>query len=330
MIHRFADPAFLVLLLLVPLLVYGYATRRIGHGGTIRYSDVPTLRHADGSKTGRLRHAVFGLRMAALAALVLAFARPQSGVTKETVTTAGIDIILALDLSRSMLAEDLRPNRLEAARHAATAFVEGRRNDRIGLVVFAGEAYTQAPLTIDYAVLTTLISQLDVGMIEDGTAIGMGLATAVKRLRDSDARSKVIVLLTDGRNNRGEIEPLTAAQMAQALGIKVYVIGTGTRGTARVPIDDPVMGRRHVTMRVDIDETTLGEVARLTSGRYFRATDRESLDRIYAEIDQLETTEMEVEHYTRYGERFPLVLTIGLVLLIAEVALGGTWLRRLP
>jgi Ca-activated chloride channel family protein len=229
-----------------------------------------------------------------------------------------------------MLAEDLQPNRLEAARHAAAAFVEGRRNDRIGLVVFAGEAYTQAPLTIDYAVLTALVSQLDVGTIEDGTAIGMGLATALKRLRDSEAKSKVVVLLTDGRNNRGEIEPLTAAQVAQALGIKVYVIGTGTPGTARVPIDDPVMGRRYATMRVDIDEATLTEIARLTGGRYFRATDRASLERIYEEIDRLETTEIDVEHYTRYGERFPLALTIGLVLLVAEVVLGGTWLRRLP
>jgi Ca-activated chloride channel family protein len=329
-IHRFADPTFLTLLLVVPLLVYGYVTRRIGRSGTIRFSDVPALRQADGAKTGRPRHALFGLRVAALVALLLAFARPQSGVTKETVTTAGIDIVLTLDLSRSMLAEDLQPNRLEAARHAASAFVAGRRSDRIGLVVFAGEAYTQAPLTIDYGVLTTLISQLDVGTIEDGTAIGMGLATAVKRLRDSEAKSKVVVLLTDGKNNRGEIDPLTAAQMAQALGIKVYAIGTGTHGTARVPIDDPVMGRRLVTMRVDIDETTLQEIARLTGGRYFRATDRASLERIYQEIDQLETTEVEVEHYTRYGERFPLLLTIGLVLLVAEIVLGGTWLRRLP
>jgi len=329
-IHRFADPEYLALLVVLPPLVYGYARRRIGQGGTIRYSDVPAVRLADARGTGRLRHLVFGLRVAALAALTLAFARPQSGVTRENVSSSGIDIVLALDLSTSMLAEDLEPNRLEAARHAATTFVEGRQSDRIGLVVFAGEAYTQAPLTIDYDVLTTLIAELRVGTIADGTAIGMGLATAVKRLRDSKAKSKVIVLLTDGRNNRGEIEPLTAAQMAHALGVKVYVIGTGTRGTARVPVDDPAFGRRYVTMRVDIDETTLKAVARITGGRYFRATDRASLERIYEEIDQLEKSQVEVEHYTRYGELFPYPLAIGLLLLVTEVVLGGTWLRRIP
>jgi Ca-activated chloride channel family protein len=270
------------------------------------------------------------LRLGALAALVVALARPQTGVTSESILTEGIDIVLAMDVSSSMLAEDLEPNRLGAAKQVAASFVEGRRNDRIGLVAFAGEAYTQAPLTLDHTVIVGLLSEMEVGMIEDGTAVGMGLATAVKRLQASDAESKVVVLLTDGRSNRGEIGPTTAAQMAQALGIRVYTIGAGTRGTARVPVDDPIMGRRYVTMRVELDESTLEDMAELTGGRYFRATDRESLEGVFAEIDELETTEIQVEHFTRYGERFPPILGAGLVLLLLEIGLGQTALRKLP
>jgi Ca-activated chloride channel family protein len=265
-----------------------------------------------------------------LVAIVVALARPQTGVTSENILTQGIDIVLAMDVSSSMLAEDLEPNRLEAAKEVAAEFVQGRRNDRVGLVAFAGEAYTQAPLTLDYGVVTGLLGELDVGMIEDGTAVGMGLATAVKRLQASDAESKVVVLLTDGQNNRGEIGPTTAAQMAQALGIRVYTIGAGTRGTARVPVDDPLRGRRYVNMRVELDEPTLTEMAELTGGRYFRATDRESLQAVYAEIDDLETTEIEVEHFTRFGERFPPLLAGGFFLLLLEIGLGQTVLRKLP
>jgi Ca-activated chloride channel family protein len=235
-----------------------------------------------------------------------------------------------MDVSSSMLAEDLEPNRLEAAKAVAAEFVQGRRNDRIGLVAFAGEAYTQAPLTLDYNVIVGLLGELDVGMIDDGTAVGMGLATAVKRLQASEAESKVVVLLTDGRNNRGEIGPTTAAQMAQALGIKVYTIGAGTHGTARVPVDDPLRGRRYATMRVDLDEPTLQEMAQLTEGRYFRATDRESLETVYGEIDELETTEVEVENFTRYGERFVPLLAAGMFTLLLGVGLEQTVFRRLP
>jgi Ca-activated chloride channel family protein len=273
---------------------------------------------------------LFGLRLLALAALIVAFARPQTGVTGETVRTEGIDIVLGLDLSSSMLAEDLEPNRIEAAKQVAADFVAGRRNDRIGVVAFAAEAFTQAPLTLDHNVVVNLISELEVGMIEDGTAVGMGLATAVKRLQESEAESKVVVLLTDGRNNRGEIDPTTAAQMAQALGVKVYAIGAGRRGTARVPVDDPYFGRRYVQMRVNIDEEVLHEVAELTGGRYYRATDRESLENIYREIDELETTEIEVQHFTRYGELFHYPLIFGLVLIVLEIGLANTVLRKLP
>lgn len=330
MIYRFADPAFLALLVVVPCLVYWYVAQKRRRQGTLRYSAVETVMRSDVRRSGRFRHVPFGIRMVALVALIVAFARPQSGVTEENVTTQGIDIMLALDLSSSMLAEDLEPNRIEAAKAVGAQFVEARRNDRIGLVVFAAEAFTQAPLTLDYDVVTTLLGELEVGMIDDGTAIGMGLATAVKRLRDSDAESKVIVLLTDGRNNRGEIDPVTAAQMAQALGIKIYAIGAGTRGMTRVRVNDPRFGTRYVPMRVEIDEDVLEETADLTGGRYFRATDRESLEEIYREIDELETTEIEVQHFTRYGELFHLPLVVGLGLIVFELGLAHTVWRKIP
>lgn len=330
MIDRFVDPYYLLLLLLLPPLVWWYATRAERTRGAVRYPVVDRLVRADRRRTGRWRHVPFGLRILALALLLIAFARPQTGVTAENVATDGIDIVLVLDLSSSMLAEDLEPNRIGAAREAAASFVRRRPNDRIGLVVFAGEAFTQAPLTLDHRVVTTLIEELEVGVVEDGTAIGMGLATAVKRLDDSSAESKVIVLLTDGQNNRGSIDPPTAAQMAQALGVRVYAVGAGTRGAAPMPVDDPLFGRRTVQVQVDIDDAALEGIASLTGGRYFRATDRESLERVYEEIDALETTAIEMTSFTRYGELFHLPLGAGLGLLLLEAALGRTVLRRLP
>ena len=327
--YRFEDPQFLILILAIPALVYVYVSRRRRSAGAIRYSDVASLKESDVRRTGRNRHALFALRVLVLIALIVAFSRPQTGVTGETVNAEGIDIVLAIDVSSSMLAEDLEPNRLEAAKAVAAEFVEGRRDDRIGLIVFAGEAFTQVPLTLDYSVVTDLLGQMTVGMIEDGTAVGMGLATAVKRLQASDAESQVVVLLTDGRSNRGEIGPVTAGQMAQALGVRVYTIGAGSQGMTRMPIDDR-RGRRYVNVEVDIDETSLQEVAETTGGRYFRATDRESLSRIYEEIDDLETTEIEVQNFTSYGELFHYPLAAGLLLLLVEVGLGQTVLRKLP
>ena len=327
---RFEDPLFLLLLGPVPLLAWWYVARGRKNRESLTHPDVAGLGRADRGEGRWLQHLPASLRGLALVCLIVAFARPQTGVTGESVVTEGIDIVLALDISSSMLAEDLAPNRIGAAKAVAADFATGRGNDRIGLVIFAGKAFTQAPLTLYHSVVASLIGELEVGMIEDGTAVGMGLATAVKRLQASEAASKVVVLLTDGRNNRGEIDAVTAAQAAQALGVRVYTIGAGSRGTARVPVTDRFGNRRYVTTRVDVDEPTLRTTAETTGGRYYRATDRESLEAIYREIDELETTEMQVENFTTYGERFHIPLLVGLFLLLAEVVLGRTWLRTLP
>ncbi len=326
---RFEDPWVLALLAVIPVAVW-LRYRRAPKPATLRYAAVDAVRAAGGGVAGWLHRIPSALRALAVAAVVVALARPQTGVSSENILTEGIDILMVLDVSSSMLAEDLEPNRLEAAKIVAGDFVAGRTNDRIGLVAFAGEAFTQAPLTVDRGVVTGLLGELRVGMISDGTAVGMGLATAVKRLQASPSASQVVVLLTDGRNNRGEIGPVTAAQMAQALGVRVYTIGVGTRGTARVPIDDPLSGRQYVTIPVDVDEATLRQVAEGTGGRYYRATDNESLAAIYAEIDQLERTEIEVENFTTFEERFPWVLMVALGLLVLELVLRQTVLRRLP
>ena len=330
MIFRFEDPLFLLLLGAVPLLGWWYVARGRGRRESLTHPDVARLGRAAGGEGRWLQHVPATLRGLALLCLIVAFARPQTGVTGENVVTEGIDIVLALDVSSSMLAEDLAPNRIEAAKAVAADFAAGRRNDRIGLAIFAAKAFTQAPLTLDHSVVVSLIGELEVGMIEDGTAVGMGLATAVKRLQASEAASKVVVLLTDGRNNRGEIDPVTAAQAARALGVRTYTIGAGSRGTARVPVPDRFGGTRYATTRVDVDEATLRTVAETTGGRYYRATDRESLEAIYREIDELETTEIQVENFTNYGERFHVPLLVGLVLLLAELVLGRTWLGTLP
>lgn len=326
---RFDDPWVLALLLVLPLAIW-FRARRAPRSGALRYSAVDTVMAAGGGVARWLRWVPGTLRVLAVAAVVVALARPQTSISSQNILTEGIDILMVMDVSSSMLAEDLNPNRLEAAKLVAADFVGGRINDRIGLVAFAGQAFTQSPLTFDRSVVQTLLFELREGMIDDGTAVGMGLATAVKRLEASRADSKVAILLTDGRSNRGEIGPLTAAQMAEALGVRVYTIGVGTQGTARVPVTDGQGRRRFVTTRVDIDEETLQAVAERTGGRYFRATDNESLASIYEEIDQLERTEIEVENFTRYEERFPPFALAGLFFLTLELGLGRTLLRRLP
>ncbi len=328
---RFANPEFLVLLLLVPLLVVWHLRRRPRVEGTLRYSNLGVLKKTRPSLKMRLRQGLFGLRVLALALLIIAFARPQSGHTEEEVTAEGIDIMLAVDISSSMLAEDFKPrNRITVAKMVAGDFIRGRHNDRIGLVIFSGQSYTQVPLTLDYGVLLNLLNQVKVGMIEDGTAIGMALANAVNRLRNSRAKSKVIILLTDGRNNRGEIDPITAAQLAEAMGIRVYTIGVGKRGEALYPIEDPLFGKRYVRMPVQIDEDVLKRVAQITGGRYFRATNKSGLEQIFREIDQLEKTKIEVKSFTRYRELFENYLYVALGLVLVEVVLANTKLRKLP
>jgi Ca-activated chloride channel family protein len=326
---RFEDPWVLILLAVVPL-TYWFRGRGERRSGALRFSALGTVRQTGAGVSTWLPRVPVVLGAVGVIAVIVALARPQTGITSQTVLTEGVDIIMAMDVSSSMLAEDLEPNRLNASKVVAANFVAGRSNDRIGLVAFAGEAFTQAPLTLDYSVVESLLGELEVGIIEDGTAVGMGLATAVKRLQASDAESKVVILLTDGRSNRGSVGPVTAARMAQALGVQVYTIGVGTRGTAPVPVADPLLGTRMAMMRVDIDEPTLQEIAELTGGQYFRATDNESLASIYEKIDELERTEIAVENFTQYAERFPVVLALGLLLLLMEVGLSQTVLRKLP
>lgn len=330
MFVRLADPWFLLLFALIPVLVWMYIRRQNRGGATLRFSHLGFVRDLQKRMRIHARHLLFGLRMLALVLLILAFARPQSGIRGEEVITEGVDIVLAMDMSSSMLAEDIKPNRAEASKAVAAEFVKGRANDRIGMVVFAGEAYTQCPLTIDYGILIQFLEELKVGMIEDGTAIGMGLATAVNRLRTSHAKSKVIIILTDGRNNRGEIDPITAAQAAQAFGIKIYTIGAGSRGTAMYPVDDPFFGKRYVPMQVDIDEASLKKIAEMTGGAYFRATDRNRLEAIYKEIDDLEKTEIQVKEYTRYTELFWYFVFVAVALLLVETVLANTRFRKIP
>lgn len=328
MIFRFEEPWFLALLALAPLLGWWNWSRRRRFRASMTYPGVDRAAEASGGEEKWPDLAPAVLRMASLACLVVAFARPQTGVTSETATAEGIDIVLAQDVSTSMLAEDLPPNRLEAAKAVAADFIAGRPNDRIGLVIFAGKAFTQAPLTLDHSVVASLVAGLEAGIVEDGTAVGMGLATAVKRLHGSDASSKVVVLLTDGRNNRGEIDPLTAAQMAQALGVRVYTIGAGSDGPAPGPGVFRLLQRP--AGEAEMDEESLRAIADATGGRYYRATDRASLAAVYDEIDRLETTEMLVENFTQYGERFQGFLLAGLACLLFEIALRRTWMRTLP
>lgn len=329
MFIRFANPEYLLLILPWAGLWWWYSHRG-PKPASIRFSSLGTVHQLPVRPRIFPRRILFSLRMLALFLLIVGFARPQSGIRGEEVLTEGLDIVLAMDVSTSMLAEDIRPNRVEAAKAVAKEFIQGRKNDRIGLVVFAGEAYTQCPLTLDYSILFSFLDEIHAGMIEDGTAIGMGLATAVKRLKSSEAKSKIIILLSDGQNNRGEIDPITAAQTAQAFDVKVYTIGAGTRGTALYPVEDPFFGKRYVPMKVDVDEELLQRIAQMTGGRYYRATDRKSLESIYREIDRLEKTEIKVKEYTRYSEWFLYFVFGGLVLVLAEVVLGHTRFRTIP
>lgn len=275
--------------------------------------------------------AVAVLPWLALALALLALARPQQGLRQSETETRGVDIVLALDISPSMRAEDLRPrNRLFVAKATARDFIRQRPHDRIGLVAFAATSFTQCPLTLDHSVLTELLESLDFGMAEDGTAIGMGLATAVARLRESKTPSKVVVLLTDGQSNRGAIDPLTGAELAAALGVRVHTVLVGRGGVVPVPVDDPVFGRRINMVRMDVDEGVLREIAQRTGGRFFRAVDTEALTGIYAAIDRLERAPIRSIQYREYVDLGPLLLGVAAAIMVAYVLCSTTWAFRLP
>lgn len=276
-----------------------------------------------------MRHFPFVLRVISIALIIIVIARPQAVNSWEETESQGIDIVLALDVSGSMLAQDLQPNRIEAAKKVASEFVTDRKNDKIGLVIFAGESFTQCPLTTDHKVLLNLLKDVNFGMIEDGTAIGLGLANSVNRLKDSPSKSKVVILLTDGTNNRGQIAPLTAADLAKSYGIRVYTIGVGTKGMAPTPVQTP-FGMRIQNMPVDIDEKTLTEIASLTGGQYFRAVDTEGLREVYREIDQMEKYLISVQNVTRKQELFLPFALAALALILIELILRRTWLRTIP
>ncbi|MGD8780584.1 MAG: VWA domain-containing protein [Ignavibacteria bacterium] len=319
----------LYFLAVIPLLVFWYWKLHKKRTPDVSYSNLSLFKNLKPTLRERLRHLPFVLRTLALAALIVALARPQSFSTGENINTEGIDIAMLLDISGSMLAEDFKPNRLEAAKIEIEKFVEGRTTDKIGLVIFAGKSFTQCPLTIDYGVLRGLLKDIKSGMIEDGTAIGNAIANGVNRLKDSDAKSKVLILLTDGVNNAGEVDPLTAAQIAQTFGIRIYTIGVGTKGQAPYPVQTP-FGVRYQNVPVEIDEETLTKVAAVTDGRYFRATNNKRLEDIYNEIDKLEKTKIEVTSYRQASELFYGWAEAGLLLLFFELGLARTYLRKLP
>ena len=329
---QFASPYFLWLLAVIPLVVVYYVWRTRQGGASIQVSTIDGVAEAPRTVRYYLRHLPFALRCAAVALLIVALARPQSVDEGSTSNTEGIDIVLAIDISTSMLAQDLQPDRIQAAKQVAGNFITDRPGDRIGLVAFAGEAFTQSPLTTDQSTLQTLLARIRSGLIEDGTAIGNGLATAINRLRESDAKSKVIILLTDGVNNQGQIAPMTAAEIAKAQGIRVYTIGVGTEGMAPYPAVDiygtPTGGT--VMAKVEIDEKTLRSIAEQTGGQYFRATDKAKLKAIYDQINQMEKSKVEVTEHVTYHEQFLLWVLAGLGLLVLEFLFSNLVLKRIP
>ena len=325
----FANPNLLYLLLLiVPVIVWYVFNHKRTHA-SIQVSTIKGIGKNHITYKHILRHVVFALRLITIALIIMAIARPQSTLSWRNEESEGIDIILALDISSSMLARDFEPDRMEAAKDLAIQFIAGRRNDRIGLVVFSGESFTQCPLTTDHSVLINLFRDIKSGIIEDGTAIGMGLATSVSRLKDSDAKSRVIILLTDGVNNQGAIAPATAAELAQTFGIRVYTIGVGTEGMAPYPVNTP-FGVQLRNMPVEIDEETLQEIAQNTGGEYFRATDNKKLKQIYEQIDLLEKSKIEVKEFSQKDEEFILFVLLAAFLLLSDMILRNTLLRQIP
>jgi Ca-activated chloride channel homolog len=327
---EFAYPAFFYALALIPLMTAWYIWRGRKSSAPLKLSGFENLDEHIGSSRIWMRHLLALFRIIVVALIIIVLARPQSSNQWEEVTTEGIDIVMCMDVSGSMRAMDFKPNRLEASKNVGIEFVNARQDDRFGLVVFAGESFTQCPMTTDRAVVVNFLKDIHFGVIEDGTAIGMGLATAVNRIKDSKAKSRVIILLTDGVNNRGDIGPVTAAEIAADFGIRVYTIGVGSMGTAPIPVQD--MFGRTVTrdMPVEIDEDVLNKIAETTGGSYFRATDNNKLREIYKEIDQMEKTRLDVKHFNKKKEEYFPFLLAAMIILLVEALLRYTIFRTIP
>lgn len=328
---QFHSPHFLWLLLLIPALYFIQRFQQKQRKASIKYSNISLLTKIPSSRALKLRNSIQLLRYLFLAALIVALARPQIGETLEEVSSEGVDIILTLDISTSMKTMDFKPkNRLVVAKKVIEDFVVGRKSDRIGLVVFAAKSFTQCPLTLDYGILVQFLRRVDFGMVDDGTAIGTAILTGTNRLKNSKAKSKVMILLTDGENNAGEVDPITAAQAAKAMGIKMYTIGIGKSGEQPIEIEDEFFGKRIVSVETKIDEKLLKEMAKITGGQYYRAQNPKALQEIYQTIDKLEKTEIQTQQFTRYTEYFTYVLLIGLGLLFIEVFLSHTRFMKIP
>lgn len=330
----FANIEYLFLLVLLLPYIAWYVLKRKKTEPTLQVATTRMYMRTPKSWKIYLLHAPFVLRIMALSMVILVLARPQSTNHWQNSEIEGIDIMLAVDVSTSMLAEDLKPNRLEAAKQVASEFINGRPNDNIGLTIFAGESFTQCPLTVDHAVLMNLFQSIkcDIaqkGLIEDGTAIGMGIANAVTRLKDSKAKSKVIILLTDGSNNRGDLSPLTAAEIAQQFGVRVYTIGVGTNGTAPYPMPT-YAGVQYVNVPVEIDEKTLTEIAHTTNGSYFRATSNDKLKEVYAEIDKLERTKLNVKEFSKKEETYQIWALLALLCILLDIVIRNSVLKKIP
>ena len=327
-VMSFAEPLFLYLLAVIPAMIVFYILKQQKATASLRMPGLEPFERAGTTFRHYLRHMLFAFRTLAITLLIIVLARPQLTDKFQDVSTEGIDIVLTMDISGSMLARDFKPDRLEASKNVATEFISGRPYDRMGLVVFSGESFTQCPLTTDHAVLINLLREIQSGMIDDGTAIGMGLATAINRIKDSEAKSKVIILLTDGVNNRGEIAPATAAGIAKTYGIRVYTIGVGTQGMAPYPVQTP-FGIKYQDMPVEIDEGILQEIAQTTGGKYFRATDNDKLVQVYSEIDKLEKSKIDVRQFSRKEEKYFFPALIAFSLLAFEILLRNTIFRTL-
>lgn len=326
--YTFANPNLLYLLLLVPAMVAWYIFRQKDTKASLQISTLEGFKAVKTSLRVALRHLPFVLRCIAVALLVVAIARPQSTNIEKNVNAEGIDIVLSIDVSGSMLARDFKPDRLGAAKDLGIKFISGRQTDRMGLVIFAGESFTLCPITTDHVTLINMFRDISLGVLEDGTAIGSGLATAITRLKDSEAKSKVVILLTDGVNNRGEIAPVTAAEIAKSFGIRVYTIGVGSYGTAPYPVQTP-FGVRYQDMKVEIDEELLTNIAQQTGGEYFRATNNKALEEVYEQINKLEKSKIEVTEYSKRVEEFRYFALLAFILIVLEVILRRTYLRSL-